>query len=334
MWELKNHSPFAVGCTVVIDKTGERHWAVFVKGTFDIRADGELAIADEQVPVLHMPEYRGEAGRSSLVYEQDLLASKPRTDLYLNARAHAPAGRPTGEVVVGLRAPRIDKTLVVRGDRFWTRNLLGALVATPPKAFETMSIIYERAYGGTDHEEPDPSQHCLHPYNPIGRGFPTRACRPGGLLPNVELLRQPREDGPAVGYGAICSYWRPRIDFQGTYDASWAEHQKPLLPLDYDPRNLQCAPLDQQIEPGLRGGESIELVNLTPGGLLRFAVPRHYFGFLTKIGARRYEHRARLDTLIIEPDHPRVIAVWQTALACHHEIDEIDRTIIDEKRYV
>jgi hypothetical protein len=334
VWEIRNRTAFVTERIAVVDKTGERHWIVVVKGTFDIRPNGELAIAEEQVPVKLAPEFRAEDGKSSLVYEQDLIAAKPRTDLYLNALAHAPEGRPATEVLVGLTAPRVNKSLVVRGDRVWERNLMGHLEPTPPLPFLRMPLVYERAYGGYDQQDPDPSQHRLHPYNPVGRGFFTsRAHRRDQPLPNVEFPGHPM-DAEVAGFGATCSYWQPRIAFQGTYDAAWVEHQKPLLPVDYDPRNLLCAPLDQQFEPHLRGGEPIGLVNLTPAGILQFAVPKHYFGFLTKIGLRRHEHRSKINTVIVEPEYPRVIVVWHSTLSCHHEIDDIDETVVAEKRYV
>ena len=40
--------------------------------------------------------------------------------------------------------------------------------------------------------------------------------------------------------------------------------RQPLLPVDYDPKCLLCAPLDQQAPGYLKGGEPVELTNLTP----------------------------------------------------------------------
>jgi len=70
---------------------------------------------------------------------------------------------------------------------------------------------------------------------------------------------------------------------------------------------------------------------MTPSGSLRFEVPKHYLAFQTQIGKKSHEHRAKISTVIIEPDHPRVIVVWHTMLACHHQIDDLDRTEIREK---
>ena len=78
----------------------------------------------------------------------------------------------------------------------------------------------------------------------------------------------------------------------------------------------------------------MELTHLTPNGVLRFALPKVYLTFSTRINGRTEEHRSRLDTVIIEPDHPRVIMVWQSVLLCPTDVDYLDETIVREKPYI
>jgi hypothetical protein len=334
MWAIKNGTPYLADRTIGVDRNGAKQWVVVVKGTFDIRADGSTAPADEQVPIALLPEYSGEDGFSSLRYEQDLLPAKPRTDVYLNAFAHAPGGRPTTRTTVGLGTPRGSKTLVVHGDRRWERDVVGGIATTPPMPFLKLPIVYERAWGGYDRTDPDPKEHRLDPRNTVGTGVFSRAAhRIGKLLPNLEPNGGTAESGP-VGFGALCSFWKPRSDYQGTYDAAWLERRKPLLPEDYDPQFLQCAPVDQQFGPHLVGGEPFALTGMTPSGTLRFDLPKHYFAFATHIGSKRIEHRAQMSTVVIEPEFPRVLVTWQTTLACHRDIDDIDFTSIVEKPYI
>lgn len=331
MWELRNRTPFSADRSFAIDKTGARSYVVVVKGTFNVAPDGKLSIADEQIPIEAAPRYRGEPGESSLIYEQELIAGKPRTDLYLNATAQSPSKRVT-EVTVGIRTPAGSKALLVKGDRRWERSAIGTIRASRVEPFETMPIIYERAYGGYDQLDPDPRKQCMDRRNPVGVGFYSDAAhRVGELLPNIERAGS----GECVaGFAALCSYWEPRIRYQGTYDADWVETQKPLLPSDYDPQFLQCAPTDQQFSPHVLGGQLIELFNMTPTGFLRFALPKHYFAFTTYAGKKQMEHRAMLSTVIVEADYPRVIMMWASSLECHHDIDAIDYTTISEKEYV
>ena len=77
---------------------------------------------------------------------------------------------------------------------------------------------------------------------------------------------------------------------------------------------------------------------MSPGGALRFLLPKVYLAFTTTIALRRSErtedHRATLQTVVLEPDFPRVSMVWQTSLACHHEADYLESTHIMEKPYL
>jgi hypothetical protein len=158
--------------------------------------------------------------------------------------------------------------------------------------------------------------------------------REGQACPNFEYPHgDPKKTGPA-GFGAIDSFWSPRRELQGTYDEAWEKNRRPLLPEDWDPRSLLCSPEDQRPESHIHGGEPVELVNLTPNCRLCFALPKVYLTFRTRIDRRTEEHRAKLSTVIIEPDHPRVIMVWQTSLACATDVDYLEETVIREKPYI
>jgi hypothetical protein len=76
------------------------------------------------------------------------------------------------------------------------------------------------------------------------------------------------------------------------------------------------------------------LVNLTPGGVLRFELPKIYLALTTHFGFQTKEHRTKLVTVIVEPDAPRVIMVWQSVLPCHHLVDVLDKTVVRQKPYV
>ncbi len=335
MWLVENSTPYAAERSIVIDKRGERHWVVVVKGTFDILPGGVTRASAEQLPPLAAPVYVGKDGESSLLYDQELQAAKPRSEVYVNGYAYAPQGQPTTRVNVGLSTPQGTKTLAVVGDRRWERDLVGGVVTTPPLPFLKLPITYERAWGGYDKTDPDASKHRLDPRNTVGTGVVSRvAHRVGQCVPNIEFPGRDLETSGPAGFGALCSFWHPRTTFQGTYDAKWMESRKPLLPEDFDPQWFQCAPVDQQLAKRLYGGETLAVVGMSTTGTLQFTLPKHYFAFTTRIGSKRLEHRAQIDTVVIEPEHPRVIVIWHTTLSCHHQIDDIDATMITEKPYV
>lgn len=334
MWALDNRTAYAAERNWVRDKNGEHLWLVAVRAAFDIAADGKLSLADDQAPPVLVPVYYGDPGASSLRMDSDLLAVKPCTDVLLDACAHAPGAKAVGTVPVSIRVGEITKRLLVYGDRVYYKSAVGGLTTTPPQPFVSRQIRYEFAYGGRDvgAEGGTPG---FDPRNPIGVGFsrdPDRLVHmpaPAVEYPNAEVSSV----GPA-GFGPIDAAWAPRLARAGTYDARWASTRKPLLAEDYDELYASAAPDDQRCAR-LRGGERVELANLTPEGLLVFELPKIYLTFATYFGDRREEHRARLVTVWIETESRRVHLIWQTSLRVAPRDDEyLDCTRIDEKPYL
>ena len=333
MWALDNRTAYAAERNWIRDREGAHRWVVAVKATFDI-ADGGLKLADEQQPPALAPEYFGEPGRSSLKWDSDLLAAKPGTDVLLHGQAHAPRGRPTPRVDVRLRLGDIDKTLSVYGERRYAKSAAGGI--TNPAPFESRAIQYEWAFGGPDLTDADSTKHRHDARNPIGKGFTVEPRRREGQP--AHCIEYPGKDtskvGPA-GFGPVDSFWSPRLELAGTYDAEWESSRSPLLPKDYDERHAQCAPTEQQLATPLRGGERVELTNLTPKGLLKFELPRIYLTFTTHIRGRRVEHRAHLATVLLLPEEMKLAMVWQTALpVTQKDSDYVDSTTIQEKPFL
>ncbi|MCX4239742.1 DUF2169 family type VI secretion system accessory protein [Paraliomyxa miuraensis] len=335
MWALDNRTPYEAERGWVLDVSGAKHWVVVVKATFDIRPDGSLVLSEEPVPPLLAPRYFGEDGSSSLQYDADLVGPKAATDVLAQGSAHAPGSKPTARVNVALQLGKLRKIIEVQGDREHVRDVYGQAVPSPAMPFLTMPIIYERAFGGFDQTRPQPAAQRMDPRNPVGKGVAAKAKHLLGTpVANLSFPGQnPKRSGPA-GFGPIACHWSPRRELAGTYDARWVRERRPLLPEDFDPRFHQCAPLDQQLAPHLRGGELLELVNMTPGGVLRVELPKIYLALTTHFGFQTKEHRTKLVTVLVEPDVPRVIMVWQSVLPCHHLVDVLDKTVVRQKPYV
>lgn len=334
---LNNSTPYAVERNWVLDKNAAKRWVVAVKGTFDILPDGTTKLAEKQKEVLYGEEYSGEPGKSSVLYDADLTWPKQNTDVLLNGHAYAPKGTQVAKTTVTMRVNTISKKLCVFGERRWEGGWLG-LSITPALPFEKMPIVYERAFGGWDKTPEKLADQRLDPRNPIGTGFATRAEHlVDHPLPNIEapghLVSSWKDRPPPAGFGVVASYWLPRLTYAGTYSQNWKEERFPLLPEDFDQRFFQSAPLDQQVAGFLRGGENVELVNLTPDGYLSFNLPKIRVGFITRFGDERVSHEASVHTVILEPDVPRVIMVCHTSLPCNNsEVDYLDETFIFEKR--
>ncbi|MFT7774178.1 DUF2169 family type VI secretion system accessory protein [Roseateles sp.] len=332
MWQVDNRTPFAAERGWLRDRDGAEIWVVAVKATFDIRPDGTTEIAKEQPAVLRLPEHFGEPGKSSIKYDADLVLTKKTTDVIVVGHAYPPAGATVTHADVGFKVGPVQKVLRVFGDRRWR-----AMGMSAPEPFEKMPIIYERAYGGTDLASKTPEKDWEW-RNPVGAGFATSGSHANGLaLPNIEdpkRLIGSWSDRPApAGFGVVASHWQPRVGFAGTYDDHWMKTRQPLLAEDLDDRYFQCAPADQQAPEFLRGGEPAVLLKLTPGGELRFTLPKLHLGFETRFydGGRQVHQNRRLHTVILEPDFPRVSLVWHSALPCHFKVQKLERTVVTLK---
>jgi hypothetical protein len=224
----------------------------------------------------------------------------------------------------------IDKTVLVHGDRVYRRTGIG-VGPSAPVPFTTRPIRYEWAFGGSDTSDPDRSVHRIDTRNPVGRGVAIRA---KNLIDQpahaIEYPRgEPAQSGPA-GFGPIDRAWSPRRELAGTFDARWMSSKRPLLPDDYDPAYALCAPADQRIGGFLHGGETIELVNMTPDGLLRFAMPSRYLSFRSRFGSRYRAHSGQLATVHIDAQEFRLHLIWQSAL----EVAARDADYLDETQVV
>lgn len=335
MWALDNKTAYAAARNWVRDKRGMHYWVVSVKATFDMTTSGRPTLSDVQTPPAIVPEYFGKPGASSVRWDSDLLAVKPCTDVIANATAYAPTGKKSESVHVSLRVGDLTKSLIVYGSRVYYKRFIGGLATTRPQPFESRPIRYEQAFGGIDMRDADPRRHRIDLRNPIGCGFATSADH---LLDKEAptIAYQTGDDaslGPA-GFGAVDAAWSPRRELAGTYDEAWARTKKPLLADDYDDLHASCAPLDQRAMQ-LRGGEPVEILNLTPERVLRFDLPKVYLTFTTHFGRRQEEHRSHLTTVLFEPDAKSFALVWQTALPVHARDGEyLDQTTIREKAYV
>lgn len=337
MLQLDNQTPYQAERALLADVDGSEIWVVAVKATFDIR-DGKVALAEEQEPVCLADEYFGEPGISSMKYENELAFKKPGTDVILNGHAYAPGGQAVEKLDVAFRVGPVRKQVRVYGDRTWKNALIGFSLSSA-EPFVRMPLVYERAFGGTDLSDPDPKKQGAEERNPIGAGFAlTKAALIGTPVPNLEdpkaEIKSWKDRPRPSGFGLVAKHWLPRRQYAGTYDQQWMKERLPLYPLDFDYRFFLGAPEDQVAVPHLRGGEPVELTNLTPEGFLSFALPRVFLGFETRLGGEWVPHKALLGTVFLEPDVPRVLIVWQSLLPCHRQKFDLKMTRITEKEVV
>jgi hypothetical protein len=326
-----NTTGLAAALTVATDKDGRDWCVVVVKGTFTVARDGTAKPADEQFPPVTTDEYYGDPAASSIRYECDFARFKPRADSILIGRAVPPGGRPVPELDVSLEVGSNKKTVHVTGDRMWEHRV-GGMWATDPKSFESMPLVYERSFGGSDYSDPRRAGSELR--NLIGVGFytnPDSGFLSGKPLPNLEdprhRLRSWSDTPPPAGFGVIGRGWRPRVTFAGTYDQRWRDERFPYLPNDFDERYYQSAPADQQV-PHLVGGERVLCTNVRADGPFVAVVPTADVPLTFRFRDRDHAIEPRLDTLIIEPDARRLIAVWRGQVALGRKLTALREVLI------
>jgi hypothetical protein len=131
-----------------------------------------------------------------------------------------------------------------------------------------------------------------------------------------------------MALGPVGRNWLPRRRYAGTYDARWLETRMPFVPDDFDSRYFQAAAADQQI-PYPRGGERVELVNLSPAGRVSTTLPRLQVTVTFERKAGRFTQKvALLDTLLLLPEASRMCLTFRSHLVTERDMFEIARLIV------
>jgi hypothetical protein len=330
MLQLKNETPFKATMLMLPDPDGVDSVYAIVKGTFAI---GErLELAEEQLPLTLKDEFYDEPQNSSVKLPADTSLIKPGTDVLMHGTAWAPDGEPTIEMRVSLNVANIEKTVIVTGDRIYSGP--GATISAP-EPFESIPLVWERAFGGTDHLKDDPTKGDGMAANPVGTGFRiSNGVKPidGMKVPNVELEKervQTIRDRPTpAGFAALGPNYQPRLSFVGTYDEEWEQSRSPFLPKDFDSRFFHSAPADQIVADYLNGDETVRITGATPNGQLEFQLPGIVPEITYTMANQPHVTPVHLDTVLIEPDEMRVSLVWRTVLQVDKKVLQVSEVAI------
>jgi len=317
MLQFLNATPFQGTIYLLPDAEGIDCLFTVVKATLTL---GEgLSLAETQLPVVLADEYHGDPGKTSIKRPSDVSLIKPATDVLLLGRAHAPGGRPTTEMDVSLAVGPLQKTIRVLGDRVWERSGPGHAISHPAP-FDALPLVWERAFGGSDHAGVEPRGE---PRNPVGAGYRARdgdKALDGLPLPNLEdpeqLIGSWKDAPPPACFAPICRHWEPRKAYAGTYDDEWQKERAPFLPRDFDARFSQLAPPGLVAGGYLSAGTPIEVRGATPTGVFRVQLPPVRVEVTYLLDQSPRVEPANLDTVVIEPDENRLVLVWRAAMRC------------------
>ena len=320
MGPFENLTPYGFALLPNVDRHGDEIVVVAVAVHFELPAPGRmhagpLAPRPEQPAPRFDDVHWGDPASSSLRYEGQSAYTRLGTDIYVNASAHAPGGRPVDHVDVDVAIARCRVVARVFGDRVWV-DTAGELRPSPPVAFTRIPLIWERAFGGGRIED---GERGYEARNPVGVGlYASVEAAADAALPNIEDPAGPITDASSrprpVGFGAIARHWQPRVAFIGTYDERWRQTRAPLWPEDFDERFFFAAAPGLQARPHLVGGEPVVLSGVHPGGGIGFALPRVRLACKSVFHGRVERVGLRLDAVLLEPDEGSVTLIQRASV--------------------
>lgn len=333
MLQLKNQTPFKASLMLLPDRSGVDCVVTVVKATFAI--GDSLEVASDQVDLVLADQYFGEPATTSVRVPSDVSIEKAGTDVLVLGHAWSPDGALAWQMDASVKVGPLTKSIRIFGDRVWESSGSVARISWVAP-FSRMPLVWERSFGGTDVTERGPIAESR---NPAGIGFrvPNGAKPLNGLpLPNIEapdaLIGAWTDTPMPACFAPVAPHWMPRRSFAGTYDEDWENNRSPFLPVDFDPQFCQVAPLGLSAIPHLHGGEIAELRGLTPDGMLRFTLPSLTVGIVHRLDRGVELRPARLDTVVIEPDAKRLVAVWRAVYQCDKRVRRVREVEIDVRR--
>lgn len=327
---LRNYTPFSPIFFESRTPHGRDFYVVALRGTFQIVPFSTIQPAPEQRPIVEADVYHGEPNCSSVFIESDLAPYKPKSDIHVNAVAHAPGGRPLSSWPVHVRIGNLNHCVRVTGPRSWVRDGKEDFHLTEPEPCIEVPVRYELAFGGVWKNVWGQSDVCQE--NPIGLGYLR-----DGEMPDEDVVQAPQIESPEdpigdigiqhrpVGLGPIARAWLPRRSFAGTYDNAWLAHRWPNLPEDFDPRHHNSAH-PALIYPGhLCGDEEVVLNGLRPTGTQRFNLPGYWMVLMVHLGDGRQSFAPMLlDTLFIDAVDQLVYLTWRGSFPASARINVVD----------
>ncbi|MEM8711090.1 MAG: DUF2169 domain-containing protein [Planctomycetota bacterium] len=252
----------------------------------------------------------------------EICPPKVATDvLFPGLVARSRWGRSQRSWNVELEVGSLSKTLVVTGQRYATRSLLGWNVEMIQPT-DAVVVSYSNAYGGQAYNDVGDVLDFV-PENPVGRGVElgtNRSFRPQRvLLPQVgagpELIRNPLRYRQVVGVGPVPRAWSPRRELAGTFGTSWAQDRAPLMPPDFTDKFYSESSDGLRFDGFAMGNELVRMSGVHPEGVVAFQLPANFeVGLLLRSnsGSTLFAHM-QLDTISIDLSGAQLDLIWRAS---------------------
>ncbi len=316
---VMNESPFAAYAFHATTDHGRPVVVMAVQGTFAVQTGEPMRAAADQVPVWCQDVYQGAEHASGLRHPNAAVVYRPRSDVIVNAVAHAPFGCPAVEWSVDLRVGRLHRQVVIRGPHRWLHTAGGGWKRERPAPVVSVPIRNELAFGGAWVLG---GRTVLEPRNPIGTGY-----LPDGIptsrpiaAPQVVALNEPDHLAGARyiprGFAAVPWYFAPRSAMleNGADGGRWPRGRLGREPYS----RFNAAHPDLRYPGYLLGNEAVVLSHCRPGGGdIRTALPGVVVCGLLELPAGGLRAlKMRLDSFELDVESPdpaehRAFLVWR-----------------------
>jgi len=304
--DIINKTQFTAGFFNTVVGHDQLLGAVVLKAVHTIQ-DGRLEVDPDRAWPVQGDPIKTDFGE----FDGESPFTREPVDFILLGKAYAPRGPVPGPVTVKIQlGATFSYSLVVFGDRYWLKQGRD-LVPSEPASFESMPIVWERAYGGKCKVET--GEMPFHS-NPKGRGFYLTAEQAEGRqLPNFEnptcLIRSWKDQPEPAGTAPYPRDWSMRalnsVDLDLKSPVPRIRKVKPTYFNNGNPRLIRPEPL--------RPGETIGVAGVRPRGAeLKFVLPAQSFHVHVQLQDRRYVFPAHLDTVIVLADEERVVLGYRS----------------------
>ncbi|CAM2010606.1 DUF2169 family type VI secretion system accessory protein [Acanthopleuribacter pedis] len=305
--ETRNYLPFPNASYRCRDNRKRPLLVAVAKGTFKIEDGKVLKPVQEQKPVLPKDTYFGEPGASSILRPSDFVPAKPRTDVFVNALAHAPGGKPQAQWLAEVQVGIHTAAYKILGRRNWVYS--GAesrWMLEDPKPVPTVPLRYEQAYGGRGEVD---GEEKVFGKNPLGTGFVAPAHPSDGdkvKAPQIEMPGYPVTElgGDYLPAGLCATYedWGLHSD-DAPYAACNRAHPSLMFP--------GKVPADAWVT----------LTNLSPEGRLSFGLPPYQMINLVRyVDGGMLPGAMVLDTIAIDVPNMEVQLTWRLPISLNSEV--------------
>jgi hypothetical protein len=156
------------------------------------------------------------------------------------------------------------------------------------------------------------------------RGLTSRSSRSQTFAAEIGPIRVSGDLSTPWRFGPVGRDDKRRLRYAGTYNQDWLENRMPLVPVDFDPRYHQAAPIDQIVPGYLKGDETLRFSNLRGDGqTVQTRLPGRACVLSGNVLSHYFTEVPALDTLSVFLETLRITLVWRYAIRVRQKIEEI-----------